>query len=78
MTQRALVAKAANGILEYIKEYGQQVQGGDSPSLLCPGRATFRILHPVLGSPVQKIQACPRRNPMEDHKNDKGPGAPCI
>jgi len=33
--------------------------------------ATFRLLCPVLGSPVQKRKGSSRRTPEEDHKDDK-------
>ena len=46
--QCALAAKKASGILECIKECGQQVA-----SLLCPDEATFGVLCPVLCSSVQ-------------------------
>jgi len=36
----------------HYKECNQQVKGVDPPPLLCPGEATFRLLCPVLGSPV--------------------------
>jgi len=49
--------------------------GGDSPPLLGPGEITSGVLCPVLGSPVQKRQGFPRRSSVEDHKDDKGPGA---
>jgi len=48
------------------KECGQQVKGGDFPSLLCPGEPTFRLLCPVLGSLVQERQESFRRSPAED------------
>ena len=75
--QRALVAKEANGILGCIKEHGQQLEGGDPPPLLCADEAAFRILCPVLGSPVQKRQGSPRRSPARGHKDDEWPGA-CL
>jgi len=38
--QPTLVAKKANSILGGIKKTGLKVEGGDSPSLLCPSEAT--------------------------------------
>ena len=53
-------------------------QGGDPPSLLCPGETTFGILCPVLGSSVQTRQGFPIKSPMEDHEDNLGPGASPI
>jgi len=57
------------------KKRGQQVEAGDPPPLLYLDEDTFRLLCPVLGSPVQKRQISPRRSPVEGHKDDKGPVA---
>lgn len=43
--------------------------------LFCCDEATSGILCSVLGSSVQKRQGYPRKSPVEDHKNDTGPGA---
>jgi len=50
--QCALGAKKANGVHQ--EECGQQVEGGSSAPLLCPGEAPSAELCPVLGSPVQE------------------------
>ena len=52
--QPALVAKKANSILGGIKKTGQKVEGGDSPSLLCPSEATSGGLCLVLGPQLKK------------------------
>ena len=57
------------------KKCVQKVKGGDSPTLLSPGEATFGIVCPVQGSAVQKRQESPKRSPVKGHKDDKGPGA---
>jgi len=75
--QCGLVAMKANGILGGIKK-SVASRSRDPPHLLCHGEATFRILHSVLGSPVQKRQGSPRSSPVEGHKDDKGPGASPI
>ena len=72
------MAKNANSILGCIKKSEQQVEGGDRRPLLCPGHATYGVLCPVLGSPVQERQGSPRRSPAESHKDDEGPGASCV
>jgi len=68
--QCALMAKKANGILGCIAQCGQQGEGGDPLPPFCPGEATFRILCPVLGSPVQKRQGSSKRSPEEGQKSD--------
>lgn len=57
--QCALVANKVNGFLGCIKVYGQQVERGDLPSLLCPGEVTSGVLYPFLGSSIQERQRCP-------------------
>jgi len=42
---------------------------------MTPDEATFTLLCPDLGFPVQKKQGSPRRSSVEGHKNDEGPGA---
>jgi len=53
-----------------LKNCGQQVEGGDPPSLLCPGEATSGVLCPVLGSPVQERHETSRESPAEAYKDD--------
>ena len=45
------------------------------PLYLCPGETTFRMLHPILGSLVQKWQESPRRSPAEGYKDYRVPGS---
>ena len=49
-----------------LKEHGQQVEG-DSP--LCPGEATSRVLRPVLGSTIHKIQGTSSESTVEGQKD---------
>lgn len=51
------VALKLSGVLQ-----GQQGGGGDSPPLLCPGKATSRVLSPVLGCSEQERQGTTRKS----------------
>ena len=73
--ESACVAKNASGILGCIKK--SMASRSRKVILLCPSEATFRILCPVLGSPVQRRQKS-SRSPKEGHKDDKGPGASSL
>jgi len=74
--QCAFVTKKSNNILECIKkECSQQVEGGESPPLFCPGEAISGVLCPVLGSSVQERQETSRENSVKGCRNDEGPGA---
>ena len=57
---------------------GQQVEGGDSGSLLCSGKTPPGLLHPALEPSAQErhgpVGACPE----EGHKNDLRAGAPLL
>ena len=65
--QCALVAKAANGVVECIKK---STDGRSRevifPPLLCPGEATSGALSPVLCSPVQERQGTVGQSPAKD------------
>lgn len=51
------------------KQHGQQVEGGDSPSLLCSTKTAPGVLHPALGSLVKEGCGSARVSPEEGHRN---------
>lgn len=52
----------------HYKEQGQQVEGGDPPSLPCPGESTSGVLSPILGTAGQGREGT-------GPKDDEWPGA---
>jgi len=62
----------------HLEECGQQVKGGSSPPLLCPGEASSGVLCPVLGSPVQERQGTTGESPEEGYEDDEGTGASLL
>ena len=54
----------------YQNEPGQQVEGGDTPPLICPGEATSGAPCPFLGSSVEERQGTSRESSVESDKDD--------
>jgi len=60
------------------KKGGQQVERGDSASLLCSGESPHGVLHPALEPSAQEGHGPVGAGPEEGHENDQGDGAPLL
>jgi len=60
------------------KQHGQQVEGGDSASLLCSGETPPEVLHPALEPSAQEGHGAVGEGPEEGHKVDPRAGAPLL
>lgn len=58
-----------------LKDYGQQVEGGDTLPLICPSEAIPGVLCLFLGSSVHESQETAGESPAVGHKDGWGPGA---
>jgi len=56
----------------YQKKHGQQVEGGDSASLLCSGETPPGVLHPVHEPSAQEGHGCVGAGPEEATKMIQG------
>ena len=56
------------------KKHGQQVEGGDSPPLLCSGETTPRVLCPALELSAQERHRSIGAHPEEGRKNNQRKG----
>jgi len=57
---------------------GQQVEVGDSASLLCSGEIPPGVLHPALDPPAPEGHGAVRVGPEEEHKNDLRAGVTLL
>jgi len=57
---------------------GQQVEGGDSAPLLCPGAMPPGVLHPGLEPSAQERHGPVGAGPEEGHENNEGAGTPLL
>jgi len=62
----------------HTEKRGQQVKGGNSAPLLCPGETPPGALCPALKPPAQERHGVVGAGPEEGHKNDPRAGAPLL
>ena len=60
------------------KQYGQQVERGDSAPLLCSGETSPGVLRSALEPSAQERHGPVGASPEEGHKNDLRAGAPLL
>jgi len=57
---------------------GQQVEGGDSASLLCSGETSPGVVRTALEGPAQEGHGSIGAGPEQGHKDDLGAGTPLL
>ena len=60
------------------KKHGQQVEGGDSTSLLCSGETPPEVLCPALEPLAQEGHGAVGAGPEQGHKDDPRAGTPLL
>jgi len=60
------------------KQHGQQLEGGDSASLLCSGETPPGVLRLALEPSAQERHGPVGAGPEEGHRNDQRAGAPLL
>ena len=60
------------------EKHGQQVEGGDSATLLCSGETSPAVLCPALEPPAQEGHRTVGVGPEEGHKDNPRVGAPLL
>jgi len=69
---KAPVAPVDPGV--HREERGQEDEGGSPSPLHCPSEASYGVLCPVLGSPLQERLRATGESPAEGYKDDEGTG----